>query len=164
MIGWSLAAVAACGVAGCGGGGPGAGRSVSSLTPPPAAARQPVLRFVDDLRSGRYADACTLITADTESSFQQWAAGSPVRPGSQANRLAQVKAIHVKARTCLGALSLIAAQTSASELDRLAAGARSEPLGWIGPSYGGEATIGDQDWDITRHGNAWRIDGTNAMS
>jgi hypothetical protein len=146
-------------VPGCAGGG-----SDDDRTAPPPEARAAVVAFVRDLADGDAATACAAATPDVVADLRESAAaGYRATASGDAARVAQVRAAHAKARTCAGAIDLLAAQVGRGRLDRLASRVDALPARWIGPDRSVVA-FGDEDWDVVRDGDRWRISATNALA
>jgi hypothetical protein len=146
--------------AGCGN---GQDRSVTP-TPPPQT-RQAVLSLLAALHDGHGARACALLTLELAVRLRKDVAGSyRATARSPAARLAQVRAAHARARTCPGAMELLGQELGPRRIARLTAQARSLPLTWLGPRPQDVlATLGDEDWDVTRDDDRWRVDMANAL-
>jgi hypothetical protein len=132
---------------------------------PPTEARQAVLSFLSHLQQRDSAGACALLRSPSSPDLRRSAAGAYIATATGLEaRLAQIQAAHAKARTCPGALELIAGEIGPAKLARLTAQAHTLPIQWLGPGdTDTDIALGDQDWDLVRGDGRWLVDGTNAL-
>jgi len=130
---------------------------------PPSVARGAVVSLVAALKAGDGAAACRLVDEGLRPDLRVAALGG-FRPvgATQAERLAQVKAAQASARTCPGAMRLLARDLGPRS-DRLLAQARTLPMTWLAPQRRGIVTLGGEQWAVEKRENVWTITIANAI-
>lgn len=111
----------------------------------------------------RFSAACALVASETQADLRDLTLGNfRVTEGSLAARERQVAEAHDRARTCSGALALLASQLGSKVAD-LERGVASAQVSFLF-SKGQLVALDDEAWVVTQGDDGWKIASTNAIS